>query len=212
MQCIHPVLQAGDCPQAPTLTSIGPVKTALILIAIALIAALPGLCLLRSRARPALVSACLLLLLATGSGYIGLRLFMESHHHTTKPFVLVQQAGHFQIITPAELPAALKASHGRPVLLEFYANWCPSCIVWKDTVFNRTDVQTAMSPLVLLQIDASNMTPDIQQLLDDHQLAGLPAILVYDKQGQEQPRLRLLGEMPAADFIRWLEQSLLPLL
>lgn len=191
-----------------TLSSITCVKTALILIALAALAALPGLwLLLRSPARHALVSASLLLLLATSSGYIGIRLLADTKLPAKPSFTLQAQAGHFQTITTTELPAALAASHGRPVLLEFYADWCPSCIVWKNTVFNRPDVQAAMSPLVLLQIDASNLTPDIQQLLDTHQLAGLPAILVYDKQGQEQPQLRLLGEMSAMDFMNWIRDK-----
>ncbi|MGH8493801.1 MAG: thioredoxin family protein [Moraxellaceae bacterium] len=187
-------------------------KTALILIALAMLATLPGLWLLRSSARHAVIGACLLLLLATSSGYIGIRLLMGAKTPATPDFVLTNKPGHFQVITVAQLPAALAAGHGRPVMLEFYADWCGSCVVWKNTVFNRADVQNAMSPLLLLQIDASNLSPDIQQLLDQHQLAGLPAILVYDKQGRERPELRLLGEMPAPDFIQWIQQSLLPAL
>lgn len=189
-------------------------KTALSLIALALLLAPPGLwLLLRSQARYALPGASLLLLLATGSGYIGARLL---HDHTTETqppaFALRNQPGHFQILRPAELPAALATSRGRPVLLEFYADWCSSCVVWKNTVFNRADVQAALSPLVLLQIDASEITPDVQTLLDQHQLSGLPAILVYDRQGRERPELRLLGEMPATSFIDWIKVQLLPLL
>ncbi len=193
-----------------TLNSLAspPVNAALILIALATLCSLPGLwLLLRSRARYATVSACLLLLLATGSGYIGIRLLADARPATNAPFTLNAQPGQFQTITPAELPAALAASRGRPVLLEFYADWCPSCIVWKNTVFNRADIQAAMSPLILLQIDASNLNPDIQQLLDARQLTGLPAILVYDSQGREQLELRLLGEMSAPEFMNWIRDK-----
>lgn len=187
-------------------------KTALILIALALLASLPSLWLLRSSARHALVSACLLILFATGSAYIGIRLLLEAKPPVTSPFMLNNKPGLFQTITPAQLPAAMLASRGRPVLLEFYADWCGSCIVWKEQVFSRSDVQAALSPLVLLQIDASNMTPDVQALLDKHQLAGLPALLVYDKQGREHPELRLLGEMSAPEFLAWIRDQQLPAL
>lgn len=193
-------------------TSIAAVKIALLLTALAPLLALPGLwLLLRSSARYAILGASLLLLLATSSGYIGVRLLQTQYKESSTPaFALQNRPGHFQVIHPAELPAALAASRGRPVLLEFYADWCSSCVVWKNTVFNRADVQNAMSPLVLLQIDATEITPDVQTLLDQHQLNGLPAILVYDRQGREHPELRLLGEMPAPQFIDWIKVQLLP--
>lgn len=187
-------------------------KTSLILALASILLVLPGFWfLLRHSARWATPAAVLLLLLATASAYTGIRLWQE-RPASAAPFHLKAEAGQFQVITPAQLPAALAASRGRPVLLEFYADWCSSCVVWKTTVFNRRDVQTAMSPLVLLQIDASELSPEVQALLDQHQLAGLPAILVYDKAGREQPGLRLLGEMTAADFIAWIKHQLLPAL
>lgn len=189
-------------------------KASLLFMLAALLLALPALwLLLRRPGTGATTLAALLLLTATASGYTGVRLWQERHGPApAPPFRLTATAGHFQVIRPAELPAALAASRGRPVLLEFFADWCSSCMVWKNTVFNRADVQAAMSPLVLLQIDATELTPDVQQMLDEHQLAGLPALLVYDRQGREQPGLRILGEMPAPEFIRWINTRALPAL
>jgi thiol:disulfide interchange protein DsbD len=189
-------------------------KASLLFMLAALLLALPALwLLLRRQGTGANTAAALLLLSATASGYVGARLWQDHHlAATAQPFRLSAAAGHFQVITPAQLPAALAASQGRPVLLEFFADWCSSCMVWKNTVFNRSDVQTAMSPLVLLQIDATELTPDVQKMLDEHQLAGLPALLVYDRQGREQPGLLILGEMPAPEFIRWINTRALPAL
>lgn len=185
-------------------------KTSFIFILAGALLTLPGLwLLLRPPTRWTTLAAMLLLLLATASAYTGMRLWRERPAATT-PFRLNSAAGQFQVITPAQLPAALAASRGRPVLLEFYADWCSSCVVWKTTVFNRPDVQAAMAPLHLLQIDASELNPEVQALLDQHRLIGLPAILVYDKTGQERPDLRLLGEMTAPDFIDWVNHRLLP--
>lgn len=183
-------------------------KNALIFLLAGALLALPGLwLLLRQHARRPLLAAIPLLLLATASFYTGIRQWQENP--AIPVFRLNASPGRFQLIRPAELPAALAASHGRPVLLEFYADWCSSCIVWKTTVFNRADVQTAMAPLQLLQIDASELGPDVQALLDQHRLNGLPALLVYDRNGQEHPDLRLLGEMTAPDFINWIKHRLL---
>lgn len=185
-------------------------KTSLTLVLAGILLALPGFwLLLRQPTRWAMPAAVLLLLLATACTYTGIRLWLESTPLSSR-FELASTTGRFQVISPAQLPEALTASRGRPVLLEFYADWCSSCVVWKTTVFNRSDVQEAMMPLVLLQIDASELTPDVQALLDQHGLVGLPAILVYDKNGQEHTDLRLLGEMGPADFIAWINTTLLP--
>lgn len=178
-----------------------------LLLLLALTLAAPGLWLLRRPSLTAALAAAALLLLATAAGYTGWRLWRPP-----PPPALTAAPGHFQVIPPAQLPAALAQSRGRGVLLEFYADWCSSCQVWKHTVFNRPDVQAALHDLVLLQIDASELTPEVQQLLDRYQLAGLPALLVYDRQGRERPELRLLGEMTPPRFLAWIEARLRPAL
>lgn len=187
-------------------------KLPFLLILLTLLLALPALwLLLRRHSAGSSLAALALLLAATATGYTAIRLWLQPPSTSAAAdFVSTAAAGHFQTITPAQLPAALAHSRGRPVLLEFYADWCPSCVVWKEQVFNRSDVQAAMQPLVLLQVDATDMPPDVQALLEQYQLAGLPALLVFDRQGQERPELRLLGEMTAPDFIRWLRERLLP--
>lgn len=194
-----------------------PTTLPLALLALSILLALPGLWLL-FRQKPPLprhnsVAATVLLLAATASGYIGVRLLLGSPAVVpASTFALKPANGQFQVIRAEELPTALMAAHGRVVMLELYADWCPSCITWKQQVFNRSDVQAALLPLVLLQIDASEMTPAVQTLLTQHQLPGLPAILIFDRNGHEQSGLRLLGEMPAEEFKTWIGSRLSPLL
>lgn len=175
---------------------------------------MPGLwlALRRQSGMIGIAAATVLLLAATAAAYIGLRLWQEELRPNSPPLALTAAPGHFQTIRPDQLPAALALAAGRPVLLEFYADWCPSCIVWKQEVFSRPDVQAALAPVVLLQVDATELTPEAQALLERYGLAGLPALLAFNRQGQEQPDLRLLGEMSAPDFLRWIETRFLPAL
>lgn len=181
------------------------------LLVLALLLAVPGVLLLRQSLLLRQIAGVVLMLMATASGYTGGRLLLASSPPPSPSFILKQPDGHFQVIRPEELPAALALAKGRTVMLEFYADWCPSCIKWKQEVFSRKDVQEAMRPLVLLQIDASELTPATQATLAQYELPGLPAILIFDRNGIEQRELRLLGEMPAEEFKSWIRSRLLPL-
>lgn len=118
--------------------------------------------------------------------------------------------GQFQTIPAGALDQALLAARGRPVLLEFYADWCSSCQVWKRQVFNRSDVQATLQPYVLLRIDATEMSPEAQTALNRYELVGLPAIISFDTRGRELASLRLLGEMTAPAFMDWVHLRLHP--
>ncbi len=93
------------------------------------------------------------------------------------------------------------AAAGRPVMLDFYADWCISCKVMERNVFSDPRVITALGPITLLQIDMTDNTTEQQQFLDQLGLFGPPAILFYQPGGQEVESLRILGEMDRDEFL-----------
>ncbi|MBP7178358.1 MAG: thioredoxin family protein [Moraxellaceae bacterium] len=189
----------------------------ILLLALSLLLAVSGsLLLLR---RPGVLpqsGALALLLLATAFGYTGAHLLWDAHHSSAMS--VTDQAmpsfgtGRFTTIPAATLATTLAASRGHPVMLEFHADWCSSCIRWQQEVFSRADVQQVLQPLILIQIDASQMTPETQAVLDQYRLPGLPAMLFFDRAGKERPDLRLLGEMSAEEFKAWFATHITPLL
>ncbi len=105
--------------------------------------------------------------------------------------------------------AAAQAS-GRPVLLDFYADWCVSCKEMERYTFSDPAVAAEMARFVLLQADVTDNDADDQALMQGHfGIPGPPAILFFDPLGQERRDQRLVGFMPADDFTRHL-QSLRP--
>ncbi|MFC4201395.1 protein-disulfide reductase DsbD [Candidimonas humi] len=98
-----------------------------------------------------------------------------------------------------ELDAAL-AQAGRPVMLDFYADWCVSCLEMEKFTFSDPAVAGKMSQLLLLQADVTKNTPEDRALLKRFHLFGPPGILFFDAQGKPLPNARVIGFQNAAQF------------
>lgn len=112
-------------------------------------------------------------------------------------------AGFERVEAPADIEAMLVKARqeGRPVMLDFYADWCISCKVMERNVFSHASVSDALQPFTLLQIDMTDNTPAQQAMLDELGLFGPPAILFYDSNGDEMGQQRVLGEMNRNQFL-----------
>ncbi|WP_339413461.1 protein-disulfide reductase DsbD [Pseudomonas sp. EA_35y_Pfl2_R5] len=113
------------------------------------------------------------------------------------------QSGQWQTInTPAELDAALLAAknNGKPLLLDWYADWCISCKVIEREVLSAPEVGRQLGDYQLVRFDITESNPAQRALLDHYQLFGPPAILLFDAKGDEWLDLRVVGEVDAATF------------
>ncbi len=110
-------------------------------------------------------------------------------------------ASRFQRIrNVAELEAALKTAD-RPVMLDFYADWCVSCKEMEHLTFSDPAVQLRMAHALLLQADVTDNSAEDKALLKRFGLFGPPGVLFFDKQGLEQADARVIGFVPAQGFI-----------
>lgn len=98
------------------------------------------------------------------------------------------------------LNAALANAQGKPVMLDLYADWCVACKEFEKYTFSDPQVQQALQNTVLLQADVTANSAQDVALLKHLQVLGLPTILFFDEDGNEQPVLRVTGFMDAAAF------------
>ena len=107
----------------------------------------------------------------------------------------------------AELDARL-ATTDRPVLLDFYADWCVSCKEMERFTFSDAAVAARMSRMLLLKADVTANTDEHKALLKRFGLFGPPGILFFDGQGKERAGLRVVGFMKAEPFATVLDRAL----
>lgn len=107
----------------------------------------------------------------------------------------------------AELNAAL-AQTKQPVMLDFYADWCVSCLEMEKFTFSNEQVAQQMSGMLLLQADVTRMNDEDRALLKRFNLFGPPGIIFFGRDGQVRPDARVVGFMKAADFSKVLDRVL----
>jgi len=112
-----------------------------------------------------------------------------------------QQVAFQRVRSVAELDAVL-ASAGRPVMLDFYADWCVSCKEMERFTFNEPAVRQRLGKALLLQADVTANSEADKALLRRFRLFGPPGIIFFDAQGKELDGVRVIGFQDAERFAK----------
>jgi thioredoxin:protein disulfide reductase len=113
-----------------------------------------------------------------------------------------------RISSLAELQQKLQTSK-QVVMLDFYADWCTSCIEMEKFTFSDPDVKKRLGNVKLLQIDVTKNSPADQQLMKQFKVFGPPALLSFDPQGNELVAARVIGYLAPEKFKAHLDGSVL---
>ena len=104
-----------------------------------------------------------------------------------------------RVASVAELDQRLQAA-GRPVMLDFYADWCVSCKEMEARTFVDPAVSAKLAKAVLLRADVTANSEDDRALLKRFHLFGPPGIILFDAQGHELEGARVVGFQDAPRF------------
>jgi thiol:disulfide interchange protein DsbD len=118
-------------------------------------------------------------------------------------------AGFTRVASAAELDKKLGAA-GKPVMLDFYADWCVSCKEMEKFTFSEPKVRARLDGMALLQVDVTGNTEQDKALLKRFSLFGPPGIIFFDAQGREIKGLRVIGYQNAERFLKTLDLATAP--
>ncbi|HNK01901.1 MAG TPA: protein-disulfide reductase DsbD [Accumulibacter sp.] len=99
-----------------------------------------------------------------------------------------------------EVAARVKSAQ-RPVMLDFYADWCVTCKEMERTTFADPRVQAELARWTLLQADVTRNSEQDQALLQRFKVYGPPAIIFFDRSGKEIEGVRIVGLQGADEFL-----------
>lgn len=99
----------------------------------------------------------------------------------------------------------LAQANKQKVLVDFYADWCVSCKIMQQRIFEQGDVQQRLQGWLLLKADVTQNTLQERTLQQHLTVFGPPALLFFED-GHEISQSRLVGEVDKATFIAHLQQ------
>ncbi len=111
-----------------------------------------------------------------------------------------------KVASIAELDEVLRTS-GKPVMLDFYADWCVSCKEMERFTLTDARVQAKLAGAVLVKADVTANNADDRELLKRFKLFGPPGTIFFDPKGAELTGVRVIGFQDAERFLQSLEAA-----
>ncbi|HAT1883218.1 TPA: protein-disulfide reductase DsbD [Legionella pneumophila] len=97
---------------------------------------------------------------------------------------------------------AIKQAFGKPVMLDFYADWCASCKVMENTTFKDPRVQKALSHFIVIKVDVTANNQNDKALMQHFRVVAPPTFIFFNAQGIQLNNLKRVGEFNADEFMQ----------
>ncbi len=96
---------------------------------------------------------------------------------------------------------ALAKAEGRPVIIDFWAEWCTACKELDKIAWSDPRVKEAAARFVAIKVDATETTDEVERLAAKYDVPAMPTVIFIDPQGREV-RQRVSGAIEADEMLQ----------
>ena len=107
-----------------------------------------------------------------------------------------------------QLNNIIASNKEKPIMLDFYADWCVACLEFEKFTFTDKEVNTLMQQYILLKADVTENNQNDKALMKRFNIFGPPAILFFNNSGDEVKQIRTIGFKNPKDFKKILQIGL----
>lgn len=86
--------------------------------------------------------------------------------------------------------------NNKPVLIEFYADWCPPCVAMEENTFPDPRVVSEMEGFVAVRVENN---PDVEK---NYGVEYYPTIVLLNREGKETSRY--IGYLGPEEMVDWI--------
>ena len=99
-------------------------------------------------------------------------------------------------------------SDGKPVFIDFYADWCAPCKELDRKTFPDPTVVEQAKNFTMVKVDCTAPNENIKAFMEKFQVTGMPTLIFLNTKGEELKRLREIGFINAEEFVKRMNETL----
>jgi thiol:disulfide interchange protein DsbD len=110
--------------------------------------------------------------------------------------------------TLTEVQRALTRAHGKPVFMDFYADWCASCKHMEATTLKNPQIQKLLANFEVIRVDVTGLNQESHELLRHFKVVAPPTFIFYNRKGNELTQLQMVGDISPEQLLKTLSEIL----